>query len=115
MYVRSVHKSDAPGSGTAGSTRSLDAIQVCQIHGCSREIPRRHLMCSTHWFEVPAELREQLIESLRSWLGGTVHVRPYLIFRLKAIIFVSKLHGAEVLEQVSMLARMEAAESKVTA
>jgi hypothetical protein len=74
-------------------------------------IPRRHLLCQQHWFEVRAELRREVELSLAAWLGGKNDVRPYLKARLRAIITVARLHRIDVATQEAQLARWTRAET----
>ena len=104
MFVRSIHKPNL-SPGAAQPIRGAETLAVCQIAGCSREIPRRHLMCQAHWFEVPADLRDRVTATLTSWLDGKDDVRPYLAARLRAIISVANLHNIDATEDEAKLAR----------
>jgi hypothetical protein len=72
-------------------------------------------MCSTHWFEAPAEVRAEIYRALEAWFAGKENVRPYMVARLTALIHVGKLHGIDVsaletkLDQVREDLRTEAA------
>ena len=101
MLCRSMHK---PDTATPRPAATLGA-SFCQITGCTREVPPRHLMCREHWFEVPVELRNQVEESLAAWLGRKQDVRPYLIARLRALIHVCDLHNIDSSEHTAKLAR----------
>ena len=102
MFVRSTHKADAAAPrNTTKITGSL-----CQLSVCTREIPRGHLMCREHWFEVPEDLRHQVEGSLKAWLGHQTTVQPYLIARLRAIIHVATKHGIAVHEEQAKLTRL---------
>jgi hypothetical protein len=87
-----------------GRTQQAEAETICQIHGCSLRIPRKHLMCRRHWFELPDALRIEVESTIANWLGGREGVRPYLIARLRALIHVNKLHGGDVSFEESKLA-----------
>jgi coproporphyrinogen III oxidase len=95
MYVRSA-KSVNASSGSESAPRNGQEHNVCQAPGCSLEIPLRHLMCNTHWFELPPTLQRNVNLNLVSWFGGTQNLYPYMIARLEAIIYVGKLHGEDV-------------------
>jgi len=103
MIVRSAHKVNAPAGASPQKPR---LFQICQIPGCARELPPRFLMCPTHWFEVPRELRAEIVDSFTAWLKGKDDVRPYLRARLRAIVHVAKLHGIDTRADEAKLARM---------
>jgi len=105
MICRSIHKDDEAKPGAPQVTRSAGSI--CQAQGCAREIPRGHLMCREHWFEVPVEARVEVEQSLAAWLGGKQGARPYLIARLQAIIYVGRLHRDDVGKYEAQLARLQ--------
>lgn len=90
MYARSVNRDT--GKPALAPSAGARFVQVCQVPGCAVGIPRRHLMCPQHWFEVPAELRAEVERSLFAWLARKNDVRPYFRARLQAIIHVAKLH-----------------------
>jgi hypothetical protein len=84
-------------------------MRICQIPGCSLEIPPTHWMCAAHWFEVPAALRGRVTQSFSEWKNGLQDVRAYLTARFTAIVFVAKLHGIDVTEEELKLGRWKAA------
>jgi len=50
----------------------IDREKVCCVPECQRVIERHHLMCSCHWFLVPAWLQSQIYKNspnrdLRKW------------------------------------------------
>lgn len=92
MFVRSIHKVDAQSASANNSKQPAAPINVCQIPGCAVAIKPRQLMCPTHWFEVPAEVRAEIYRALNAWLGGEENVRPYMVARLTALIHVCKRH-----------------------
>jgi hypothetical protein len=103
MICRSIHKDDdKPAQAPSAGAR---LVQACQIPGCAIEIPRRHLMCRQHWFEVPQELRGEVEFSLAAWLGGKKDVRSYLKAWLRAIIHVARLHKLDASSFEAQLAR----------
>ena len=106
MYVRNAKSVNAGPCGSVERNIPSDCA-VCQIPGCSTVIPRRHLMCSTHWLKLPLELREAVNNSLSAWLAGEATVQPYAIARLKALIHVARLVGGEVWPLEEQLARRE--------
>ncbi len=104
MYVRSIHK---PESQATGSTpRNSGPVRICQIPGCSLEIPGGHLMCKAHWFEVPAEIREGVVATLAGWLKGEHPIWAYSTFRFRALIHVCKLHRIETTALEAQLDRL---------
>ena len=84
-------------------------LHICQVPGCTLAISRRHLMCATHWFEVPMPIRTEVFKTLAGWLNGDDSARPYLIARLTAIIAVAKLHNLGTAEQEADKQRLLAA------
>lgn len=36
---------------------SAPAVHECAARGCDEQVPRRLLMCRTHWRQVPADVR----------------------------------------------------------
>jgi hypothetical protein len=108
MYARSVNRDS--GKPALPSTAPARFVQTCQLPGCGAGIPRRHLMCPQHWFEVPVELRGEVELSLAAWLGGKDDVRPYLRARLKALIHVAKLHQIDARNFEAQLVRWMPAE-----
>lgn len=99
MYVRSSRSVNKERCAGGAKAAPAVAVHVCQLPGCATAINRRHLMCATHWFEVPVEIRTEVFRSLAGWLNGDDAVRPYLIARLSAIVAVAKLHGIDVTTQ----------------
>ena len=93
MFVRSIHKVDAP---SVSSTLPAKAVFVCQIPGCAVAIERAKLMCPTHWFEVPEAVRTEVYRALDAWFKGKENVRPYMAERLTALIHVGKLHHIDM-------------------
>jgi hypothetical protein len=104
MLIRSIHKEDAAGKPKEGA-REVRDVSFCQIPGCAAPRKTGHLMCRTHWFELPENLREQLMASHRAWMAGKQDVRPYLVLRLETIIHVCKLHHMDTTEDEAKLAR----------
>lgn len=47
----------------------------CPIDGCGVRVRRNHLMCWTHWFQVPVELRLLVSKTYDhgNGLGSEVH------------------------------------------
>jgi len=111
MYVRSARS--VASSSCPAPQRSM-AVHVCQAPGCSLEIPRTHLMCPAHWFEVPLGVRTEVFQSLAAWLNGTETVRPYLIARLNAILHIVRLHKVEADFKVEVL-KLEADRDRLIA
>jgi hypothetical protein len=103
MYVRSVNRDT--GKPALPATAAARFVQVCQIPGCAAGIPRRHLMCPQHWFEVPADLRADVEVSLAAYLGGKSSARAYLRARVMAILHVARLHNLDVRNLEAQLAR----------
>jgi len=95
MYVRSAKSVNASCSSESAPDAKRREL-ICQAPGCTLQIPPRHLMCNTHWFELPPTLQRNVNLNLVSWLGGTQNLYPYMIARLEAIIYVGKLHGEDV-------------------
>lgn len=85
-------------------SRPANPETICQIAGCSMRIPRKHLMCRRHWFELPDAMRTEVESTISDWLGAREGVRPYLIARLRALIHVNKLHGGDVTYETQKLA-----------
>jgi hypothetical protein len=94
MYIRSAKTVNKPSENTAleGSLVPM----ICQAPGCAKAIPHGYLMCETHWYECPRELRREVALALGAWLGGKTNVYPYTVARLDALIAVGKLHGEDV-------------------
>ena len=103
MITRSIHKDDPQALGMPRAARR--SLRLCQVPTCAREVPAAHLMCREHWFEVPAELRCQVEQSLEAWLKRRVELNVYLCARLEAIAHVGKLHSIDVSAQETELAR----------
>jgi hypothetical protein len=103
MFCRSMRQSKPYPDAAPRPTAAIG--HICQFPGCAREVPSKHLMCREHWFEVPAEIRNQVEESMAAWLGHKDDVRPYLVARLRAIIHVAKAHSIAVPEEEAKLAR----------
>lgn len=38
---------------------------------CPASIPKGHLMCRTHWFRVPMDLRGRVLGALDAWNNGS--------------------------------------------
>jgi len=92
MFARSIHKENtAPGARPAPL-----ASRICQVPGCSRNVPQNHLMCLEHWNELPAGMQADVVSSLKRWYSGDATIRPYMVARLVAIVFVARLHGEDV-------------------
>jgi hypothetical protein len=98
MIARSIHREAANLSAATGLPDAGSGPNVCQIPGCAFRLPLRYLMCAKHWSEVPRYLQREVALSLGEWLSGKTTLYPYLIARLSAIIYVSKLHGEDVAE-----------------
>ena len=107
MFVRSAKKHEAR-STASGATKYSQNARICCAVGCTREVPVTHLKCRQHWYEVPANLRDQVAGTLVAWLSGRDGVSPYLIARLKALICVAKLHGCDATDLEARLARFGA-------
>ena len=41
-------------------SRETAATRPCAARGCPEQVPRRRLMCRTHWFQVPADVRASI-------------------------------------------------------
>ncbi len=94
MICGSIHKFDVP---PAKEMRAC-VQRYCQVKGCSVEIKGGQLMCQLHWFELPAWLRNDVYAHLNAWLKGAATIKPYLIVRLKALIYIGELHHNDVTE-----------------
>lgn len=103
MYLRSTHNDSSTPARAASAGARL--TQACQVQGCATQIPRRHLMCPQHWYEVPAPLRAEVEETLAAWLAGKCDVRAYLRARLRALIAVTALHNGDTRSYEAQLAR----------
>jgi hypothetical protein len=106
MYVRPRQQVEAAIQGAA-RTGDREPARICKIPGCASEIKVRHLMCFTHWCEVPMPLREDLTRALSVWLGGQDSARPYLLARAQAIVHVGKLHGLDISREEAMIERFK--------
>jgi hypothetical protein len=100
MLARSIHKdNDKP----AYAPLEAPALLVCRVPGCARGRIIGHLMCHEHWFEVPPEVRAEVLRSFGAWLRGMENGWPYSAARLTAIISVLRLHGEDTVEQEERL------------
>lgn len=48
----------------------VDDRTQCPIEGCTREHPRKHLMCNPHWRMVPKELQGLVYKTARKMWAG---------------------------------------------
>jgi hypothetical protein len=101
MICRSTHIDDKLRRASAGAR----FVHTCQIPGCGAAIPRRHLMCSRHWHELPSDLRDEVLRTFSEWMGQQANATAYLIARLKAIICACKLHEIDARQFESQLTR----------
>jgi hypothetical protein len=109
MYVRSSQSVNAIARQSVEQGAEAAAPRhFCQIQGCPVIIPRRHLMCREHWFQLPADMRDAVDNSLAAWLAGQASVWPYSIARLKALIYVNNLAGKPTEQLAAELAAKEA-------
>jgi hypothetical protein len=59
----------------------------CPVDGCQVRIRRSHLMCWTHWFQVPARLRALVA---RTWQHGAgQNSAEHVSAKQEAIAFVN--------------------------
>ncbi len=92
MYVRSRRKvEDTPGASAVDPSP-----MICQALGCAQAIPHRHLMCPTHWFELPPALQRDVMLAFGAWISGKTNLYPYMAARLAAIIYLGKQHHMDV-------------------
>lgn len=69
----------------AASTRPRSYVD-CDAPGCPEKIKRGMLMCRTHWFALPRELRaairstwtDRRTTGLRAWSANVLAARAYL-------------------------------------
>ena len=101
MIVRSIHKPDA----APGGAKKLAVVRVCRVPGCAREIARSYFLCQQHWLELPAEIRDEVAGAWAAWMSGRDDVRPYMTAQLKAVVYVTKLHGMAATVEEAELAR----------
>lgn len=99
MFARSIHRDKAAPAARPAQLASL----ICQAPGCTRCVPQNRLMCYLHWTELPCVLRIAVASSWTSWLAGEITMRPYMIARLAAIVYIGKLHGIDVTAQEAKL------------
>ena len=99
MFARSIHKENTP----AGARPAQLASRICQVPGCAFAVPQNHLMCRTHWFELPEGMRLEVVAYWNRWYCGDATVRPYMAARLAAIVYIGKLHGIDVTVQEAKL------------
>jgi hypothetical protein len=59
------------GRGPRGRLTTLySGVRSCPIAGCGYQIDPSRLMCRTHWYTVPKELRDQVWATWRSGQGA---------------------------------------------
>lgn len=46
----------------------------CPVDGCKRSRRAQQIMCSTHWYQVPQWLRDQVWKAFREHPGSREHV-----------------------------------------
>lgn len=44
-----------------------NCTSVCAIPGCRRVAAPRHLMCTLHWTQVPADLQKKVYDTFRAY------------------------------------------------
>lgn len=107
MYVRSAQSVNAASPEKSEEIVRCTPRRTCQIPGCTKIIRSAWLMCPGHWAELPSDMGNAVKDALLTWIEGKAPVRPYLVARLKAIIFIAKLHGQDVADLESKLANWE--------
>ena len=53
-----------------------DTTHQCPGPGCKRRVPEHMLMCSIHWYQVPAQLQSAALVAWRNWrlTGAMEHI-----------------------------------------
>lgn len=70
-------------------TRRTRKPSICDAPGCDVVIPRGRLMCRSHWFQVPRQLREAINETwrskaIRAWSANCLEARSFLARQARA-------------------------------
>lgn len=72
---------------------SAPAVHECAARGCGEQVPRRLLMCRTHWRQVPADVRASVwLAYRRGQEDNGAPSRAYINAATEAIEAVAR-HG----------------------
>lgn len=67
------------------------SLHLCNWPGCRRPVPFDHWGCSTHWYTLPSEVREELA---RAWRFGRSRSSPeWIRAQSKALEWINGIEG----------------------
>lgn len=80
---------------------SFGTSKPCSAARCGEWIPRRMLMCRSHWRMVPSDLQDRVITTLREWQQHG-SIRPYVLAVAQAQLAVAQRESqpAEVITEL---------------
>lgn len=90
--------------------RLQDKAECC-ADGCLATIRRGLLMCKTHWFMVPRDLRQELTDAHDEWQQDR-QLRKYLVVRQRCIVAVAELTKREEPTIAALKAELARPEAK---